>query len=218
MKIILARHGNTFVSGEAAVWIGAGQDLPLVDSGIQQAKNLAKAIQQSAIDIKAIFCGPLKRTSDYATVIVKTLDSSLKPIIDSRLNEIDYGNWSGLSNTEIQARGSGDELTAWENFSIWPKAAAWSGSPKFLCEEIKAFADAVLKKYEPSDTILVITSNGRLRYFLQLIPFAFEQAIKNKKFKVATGNICLLSYTKAWQLEFWNEKPEFLFSAGFSSK
>lgn len=218
MKIILARHGNTFISGEAAVWIGAGQDLPLVDSGIQQAKNLANAIQQAAIEVKAIFCGPLKRTSDYATVIVKTLSSTLKPIVDLRLNEIDYGNWSGLSNKEIQAQGDSDELVQWENFSIWPKMAAWSSSPKRIYEEIKAFTDVLIKKYDSSDTILVITSNGRLRYFLQLIPFAFEQAIKNKKFKVTTGNICLLSYTNAWQLEFWNEKPEILFSADSSLK
>jgi broad specificity phosphatase PhoE len=209
MQIIFSRHGNTFASGETAVWVGARQDLPLVDSGIQQAKNLASAIQAAGLPINAIYCGPLRRTSDYARIIVEELHSSLSPIIDTRLNEIDYGHWSGLSSTEIQEKGGGDELAAWENASEWPKTANWSSSSTSIANEVKAFAEDLVKKQDANDTVLVITSNGRLRYFLQLIPKAFQQAIQNKNFKVATGNLCLFAYGNAeWQMKFWNKKPD----------
>ncbi|MES2997989.1 MAG: histidine phosphatase family protein [Pseudomonadota bacterium] len=209
MKIIFSRHGNTFAPGETTVWVGARQDLPLVDSGIQQAKNLARIIQQTSITLKAIYCGPLKRTSDYAKIVVDELHSSLKPIIDSRLNEIDYGNWSGLSSLEIQKKGGRDELAAWENFSQWPKDAGWLSSADLISNEVSSFADDAIKKYLPTDNILVIASNGRLRYFLQLIPEAFEQHIQNKNFKVSTGNLCLFVYkNKKWQVKFWDKRPE----------
>lgn len=210
MKIILSRHGNTFSARDPVVWVGATQDLPLVDSGIFQGKCLAQALQKAEIQPKAVYCGPLKRTRDYAAVVLEQLHSSLKPIIDARLNEIDYGNWAGLSNTQIQEIDEGDELSAWENLSVWPKIARWSGSPTQMLKEVKTFSKALVAQYDPTDTILVITSNGRLRYFLKLIPGLFEQYVKNKAFKVATGNICLITYEHKWQIKFWNKKPEYL--------
>jgi len=211
MKIILSRHGNTFASGETTRWLGAGQDFPLVDSGIEQAKNLVRVIQQAGIDLKAIYCGPLRRTNDYASIIAKELCSALQPIIDLRLNELDYGHWSGLSNLEIQQKNDTSELAAWENFSQWPKKAGWSGFPELIFREIHEFAGDLIKKHAPTDRILVISSNGRLRYFLQLIPGAFKWHVKNKNFKVATGHLCLFTYeNKRRQVDFWNKKPELL--------
>lgn len=210
MKIIFSRHGNTFAPGEIPVWVGAREDLPLVDSGIQQAKNLARVIQQVGLNLKAIYCGPLSRTNDYANIVVDELHSSLKPMIDPRLNEIDYGKWSGLNNAEIQAQGGAAALTAWEKLSQWPKEADWLGSPELIFSEVKALSEDLIKKYAPEDTILVITSNGRLRYFLQLVPGAFKQHILNNSFKVSTGNICLFEHdSKGWQIKFWNKKPEY---------
>lgn len=211
MKIILSRHGNTFSASDSVVWVGATQDLSLVDSGVLQAKCFAQALQKAKIHPKAVYCGPLKRTRDYAAIVLEQLRSSLKPIIDARLNEIDYGNWAGLTNTQIQEIDEGDELSAWENLSVWPKIARWSGSPTQMIKEVKAFSNALVAQYDPTDTILVITSNGRLRYFLKLIPGLFEQYVRNKEFKVATGNICLLTYeNRKWQIKFWNKKPEYL--------
>lgn len=211
MKIIFSRHGNTFSATDPIIWVGATQDLALVDTGILQAKCLAQALQKSGIHPKAVYCGPLKRTHDYATIVLKQLHSKMKPIVDTRLNEIDYGNWSGLSNTQIQELGEGEELSAWENLSVWPKIAGWEGSPAHMIKEIREFSKDLITQYESTDTILVVTSNGRLRYFLKLIPGLFEQHVENKAFKVATGNICLLIYeNRKWQMKFWNKKPEFL--------
>ena len=211
MKVILSRHGNTFSAGDTVVWVGATPDLPLVASGILQAKCLAQALQKADSHPKSVYCGPLKRTHDYAAIVLEQLHSSVKPIVDSRLNEIDYGNWAGLSNTQIQEIGEGDDLSAWENLSVWPKIAAWSGSPAHMAKEVKEFSNDLEKQYDPEDTILVISSNGRLRYFLKLIPGLFEQHVQNKEFKVATGNICLLTYEhRKWQMNFWNKKPEYL--------
>ncbi|OIZ95572.1 phosphoglycerate mutase [Candidatus Rickettsiella isopodorum] len=210
MNVIFSRHGNTFSANDAVVWVGATQDLPLVDSGRLQAKCLAQALQKIDIHPKAVYCGPLKRTQDYAVIVLEELHSTLKPTVDTRLNEIDYGNWAGLSNTQIQEVGEGQELSAWENLSVWPKIAGWSESPAHMAKEVKEFSNDLVTQYDPTDTILVITSNGRLRYFLKLIPGLFEQQVQNKAFKVATGNICLFTYEHKWQMKFWNKKPEYL--------
>lgn len=214
MKIILSRHGNTFSAIDPVIWVGATQDLPLVDSGILQAQYLAQALKKSDIPIQAVYCGPLKRTRDYATIVIERLHSSKKPIVDPRLNEIDYGNWAGLTNTQIQEIDEGEELSAWENLSVWPKFAEWEGSPTSMIKEIREFSKDLITMYDPTDTVLIVSSNGRLRYFLKLIPGLFEQSVQNKVFKVATGNICLLTYeNRKWQMHFWNKKPEYLLQA-----
>lgn len=217
MKIIFSRHGNTFTPLETPVWVGAREDLPLVASGVQQAKNLAFVLQHAGLDLKAIYCSPLLRTKHYAKIIIEEIHSSLKPIIDPRLNEIDYGTWSGLSNIEIQAqKGGGEALTAWEKLSQWPQGADWLGSPEIIFSEIKAFTDDLIRKHALEDTVLVVTSNGKLRYFLQLIPGEFEKHIHNQTFKVSTGNISLFAYDSIkWQIKFWNKKPEFLLNNSF---
>jgi broad specificity phosphatase PhoE len=211
MRVILSRHGNTFSVTDPVVWVGATQDLPLVDSGILQAHCLAKSLQQADIKPKAVYCGPLKRTRDYAVIVLEQLHSSKKPIVDTRLTEINYGNWAGLTTTQIQEIDQDEALSAWENLSVWPKYAGWEGSPTHLTKEIREFSKDLTSKYDSTDTILVISSNGRLRYFLKLIPDLFEQHVQDKAFKVATGNICLLTYeNRKWQMQFWNKKPEYL--------
>jgi probable phosphoglycerate mutase len=58
---------------------------------------------------------------------------------------------------------------------------------------------------------LLISSNGRLRYFLKLISQAFEQRVDNKALKVLTGNVCFFLYeNKKWQIKFWNKSPDYL--------
>jgi broad specificity phosphatase PhoE len=210
MRLLISRHGNTFGPTDTPVWLGANkkQDLSLVDSGRRQANDLAQVIQELDLTLSAIYCGPLQRTREYAQIIGDKISFPVKPIVDFRLNEIDYGDWSGLTKVEIQAQGGGAELDAWENFSQWPKAAHWLGSPEKIIAEVKLFAEYLIKNYNADDNILVITSNGRLRYFLHLIPGAFARHVQCKNFKVATGNLCLLLYAgKKWLLKFWNKKP-----------
>ena len=40
-RIFVIRHGNTFASSADARRVGAGTDIPLVDSGMAQAQRLA---------------------------------------------------------------------------------------------------------------------------------------------------------------------------------
>jgi probable phosphoglycerate mutase len=57
----------------------------------------------------------------------------------------------------------------------------------------------------------MVSSNGRLRYFLKLIDSEFERRVAESNFKVATGRVCLIDITNgAAKLELWNEQPEML--------
>jgi probable phosphoglycerate mutase len=211
MKLLLARHGNTFAPGQKVVWTGGNYDIPLVEKGRQQAKTLAAALAERNIVPADIYCGSLKRTCEHAEIIALFLKLQKPPIIDDRLNEIDYGNWTGLSSEEIEKKYGKDELNAWNTNSIWPKNAGWSGTEQATINEIIQFTNEITPKYDESETVLVVSSNGKLRYFLKLIPEEFEKRINNQTFKVKTGNVCSIIFREnLFRLEFWNESSDTL--------
>lgn len=204
--LLLARHGNTFATGDKVTWVGASNDLPLVESGLAQAKSLAQVLLENEIKPAALYSGPLKRTKEYATIIRDALQLSPDIQIDSRLNEIDYGAWSGLTSEEIKEKFGQDELDAWNLQGKWP--VTFVGNEAEVEAEVNSFVQDIMSSYLENQLALAVTSNGRLKYFLKLLPDIYAEYIKVSKWKVSTGNICLLKCDKrSNHLVCWNEAP-----------
>jgi len=208
MKLVLSRHGNTFVPGEKAVWVGCRSDLPLVEEGRRQGERLGASLFEAGVTLAAIYCGPLLRTRAYAEVVARELGNTLRPMVDDGLTEIDYGDWEGLSNREIEERFGGAALKAWENKSVWPASAGWNPPEAELARRIEAFARDLAPRHAETDTALAITSNGVLRYFLRLDPAAFEAQLRDRGIKVATGHVCIMeAHEGMYRVVLWNAEP-----------
>lgn len=209
MKLILARHGNTFAPGEPARWVGRNEDLPLVESGITQAKILGQSLKHHHVSLRAIYAGPLQRTRTYADIISNTLKIPCDVMIDERLNEIDYGDWRGLTTDEVRARYGNEGLEQWELRSEYPPHAHWTPSTEAVIHAIQSFAQELTQHYPEDDTLLIVSSNGCLRYFLTLIPDAFQQFVNEKRIKMATGHMSVLTHDThtGWRVESWNQPP-----------
>jgi len=54
---------------------------------------------------------------------------------------------------------------------------------------------------------LLVSSNGRLRYFLKLIAGEFERRVASKQFKMGTGKVSVLNGHTNYSLLGWNEDP-----------
>lgn len=208
MYLLLSRHGNTFEDHDTPVMAGSKNDLMLVEKGIQQAKTFGAYLKKQKINPAAIYAGNLKRTKEYAKIAA--VEAKLSAIVQAHevLTEIDYGDWTGLSSDQIVQKFGKASFDAWEHASVWPQNANWQGSAAKIMSNIKTFADMLTKSYHASETVMCVSSNGILRYFLTLAPGAFEQAIVDGTVKVKTGNICGLKYKDGtWTLDFWNQNP-----------
>jgi len=125
-----------------------------------------------------------------------------------RLDEIDYGDWSGLTNSEVENEFGPEEQVLWTERSIWPKKAGWTGSEKQVIQDCASFANELAGKYDDDQAVLAVSSNGRLRYFLKLIEGELEKRIESAEFKVRTGGICRLAHWAGeWELACWNISP-----------
>ncbi len=204
-ELLLARHGNTFGPGDRVVWVGAQQDLALVDRGREQAAELARSLVGTR-PVGAIYCASLARTREHAAIVAETLELP-EPVVDDRLGELDYGSWSGLTNEEIRERFGSAELEEWRQRGRWPASAGFGSSEAVVRGEAAAFV-ADLRARHTGERVLAITSNGRLRYFLDLVEGALDARRRERAFSVATGHVGKLMLTPSEiRVAAWNVTP-----------
>ncbi len=207
MLLFLARHGNTFGPGDRVVWVGARTDLPLTLKGRDQAAALGEALAPHRTMIERVISGPLLRTREHAAIAARELVFGGAIEIDERLREIDYGKWEGRSSEEIQALDS-DELKAWDERGEWPNSQGWAPSERVIIGNVAQFANDVAEGIGDGGAALLVTSNGILKFFLKLVPGAFEDMASTGALKVATGNCCALRHdSTGWRVAFWNRQP-----------
>src|SRR5690606_4989311 len=97
-RLVLVRHGQTDHNREGRL---QGQvDIPLNETGIQQAETLAPAITANPPDV--VVASPLSRAVDTARII--TRGTRLEVTTDDAFLERGFGQWEGLRGEEIRAR------------------------------------------------------------------------------------------------------------------
>ena len=103
--IYLFRHGETEWNAENR---RQGQlDSPLTEKGRLQALHNAQSLkrQRTLQGDVTVFCSPLGRAKQTASIIVKELKLPIESIYyDDRLMESSFGSWEGLSDNEIATK------------------------------------------------------------------------------------------------------------------
>lgn len=206
MLLILARHGNTFGPGDTPVWVGAKEDLPLTEAGLEQSRMIGRAIRDANLGLDRIISGPLKRTRTGAALIAEHCGYTGEIDIDDRLREIDYGIWGGKSDAEIVETWGQSAIDDWRDRSIPPKGAGWSPSARSLESNAKKVYAYATKDLGDEICVLVMTSNGILRYFYDIV--AGKQAPRELA-KVKTGHCCVIHIDRNGPVvRSWNEPPQ----------
>lgn len=206
VDLFFARHGDTFAPGQKVVWAGSKNDLPLAPRGIEQAKALGEALRRCRVAPVRVLTGPLERTREFARLALATMGSAVVPRIDPRLDEIDYGLWSGLTNGEVIERFGSRELEQWNAMSIWPRNAEWGGSEASVQGELHSLIRELVASGD--SPVLLVSSNGRLRYVLTLIERELERRVREQTFKIKTGHLACLHWDgERFSLPFWDVAP-----------
>ncbi|MCV0428122.1 MAG: histidine phosphatase family protein [Roseibium sp.] len=202
MLLILARHGNTFGPGDTPVWGGAHEDLPLVESGLEQSREIGRAIRDAGLVLDRILAGPLKRTRTGARLAAEKCGFAGEVEIDERLKEIDYGVWGGKTDGEVAEQWNQGTIDAWRERSIPPEGAGWSPSPATIQADVRAVLASVTRNLSQDNKVLIVTSNGILRYFHKLLA---EDGAAQGSTNVKTGHMCAFNVTRAEAtLSVWN--------------
>lgn len=104
--ILLIRHGET-AWNRGKIFRGV-YDIPLNENGRIQAQALARMLAIRPID--AAYTSPLSRAVETAQLVLES--HRIEPGMHDGLKDFDYGEWTGLEDTEV-ARRWPDEHQHW---------------------------------------------------------------------------------------------------------
>lgn len=107
-NIYWLRHGETDWNRQER--LQGSLDVPINAVGIQQARQLARRLQNRQVG--QIFTSPLVRARQTAAIISSR--RSCLPLVHNDLREIDHGVWAGMSVKAIQDRYP-DLLAIWRH-------------------------------------------------------------------------------------------------------
>jgi probable phosphomutase (TIGR03848 family) len=96
MTVILLRHGRS-TSNTAHTLAGRSEGIDLDDKGLEQAQGVVERI--GSLPIRAIVRSPLLRCERTVAPLAATL--GLEPVVEERLSEVDYGQWTGRKIGEL---------------------------------------------------------------------------------------------------------------------
>ena len=154
MTVILLRHGRS-TSNTAGVLAGRSEGVDLDDKGREQAAGLIDRIGD--LPIRALVSSPMLRCRRT----VEPLDEALclEPLIDERLAEVDYDDWTGRKMSELASE------PLWRVVQAHPSAAVFPGGEGLAQVQARAVAavrerDRRLFEEHGSDTLWLACSHG----------------------------------------------------------
>lgn len=201
-RLLIARHGNTFGPGDIPTRVGARTDLPLVDSGLEQARRLGRYLKEHDLIPDAVYTSELQRTRQMAEIALQEVGLEIATQANPIFNEIDYGPDENQTEDKVIARLGEQALSDWDNSAVVPDG--WQVDPHRIISDWQHFAQGI----DDNKTVLVITSNGIAR-FAPYLTGEFDAFLQNYKIKISTGALCILEKDQGanWAVKGWNIKP-----------
>ena len=202
--LIIARHGNTFESGEKPRRVGARTDLPLTEKGRMQGRAIGLWLKENKLMPDVVYSSTLSRTVETAKLAVQ--ETGVKqPVYQLAIfNEIDYGPDEDKTEDDVIARIGAPAIKAWDEHAIVPDG--WKADPTAIIQNWVGFGHRI-REHDDNEVILAVTSNGIARFAPHLTG-DFEGFAATHDLKIATGALGILRYADGrWVVESWNIKP-----------
>ena len=183
-EIVLVRHGET-------EWSKVGRhtgttDLPLTAAGRAEAQSVAPWVRSREFEL--VLCSPLGRARESAEV----MGYAQRVEIDGDLAEWNYGDYEGLTTSEIRERRP--------DWSVWDQGPEGGET----IAEVAARVSRVIDRCEEvSGDVLLFAHGHSLRIltatYLGLPPSA------GSLFALETSGVGVLGYEREWRtLRRWN--------------
>ncbi len=135
MTVILLRHGRS-TSNTAGVLAGRSEGVDLDDKGREQAVGLIDRIGE--LPIRAVVCSPMLRCRRTVEPLAEAL--CLQPLIEDRLAEVDYGEWTGRKLGDLASE------PLWRVVQAHPSAAVFPGGEGLA--QVQARAVAAVREHD----------------------------------------------------------------------
>ncbi|MBC8003233.1 MAG: histidine phosphatase family protein [Opitutaceae bacterium] len=160
-RLLLVRHGEV-ENRYHRVFGGSQIDMSLSERGHEQARHLAEFLDRESLD--AIYASPMKRA--LQTLAPMNTKRGHIPEIVHHLQEVNFGDWTGLSWDEVRSRF---DVSAYHWLDLLDQAAipnAESGK-QFRARIEPAMKDILAA--QKGKTVAIICHGGVIRMILSIL-------------------------------------------------
>ncbi len=163
-QLILVRHGQSLWNLENR--FTGFVDVPLTETGIQEAKRAAKLLAGYKIDVA--YTSDLRRAQDTLSTILNELELNVPVIRDSAIKERDYGDLAGLNKDQTREKYGDDQVHIWRrSYDVAPP----NGESLKDCRErtLPFFERAILGDIAQGKNVLVVAHGNSNRSMVMAI-------------------------------------------------
>ena len=198
MKIILIRHGET--QWNALGKLQGREDVPLNETGRQQARNAGKALAQYPFSGPGpeIISSPLQRAVETARLVAEQLPWTTSVHTSDVLLERDYGRGAGLTREERAALYPADEFPGLEDREL---------AQQRIVDGIRMLAERTRGRD------LVLVSHGEICHIF--LAYLRGESTRTGRSALQNASINVLSYEGEgkFEIEYYNHSAAELTAA-----
>lgn len=202
INLMLVRHGECLGAG---TYIGRGSDVPLNDQGIKQLYKVADILtsinENRAIDF--LYSSPMIRAKDSAEILSEKLKLPIDILYG--IEEIDFGDWEGLSYNDLEQE-SPDKLKKWLNnpMEISPPVGETLKDLQKRTYNATDFLNEKIIDTKEWNIVLVSHRGPLVLMILRYLKLDFEYYWN---FRIDRGSVSKVKlYPRFTELEFLNRK------------
>lgn len=183
-RLLLVRHGETEWNRQKR---HQGQkDIPLNEFGRQQVSALSRRLKTEPIN--ALYTSDLCRAWETAKTISINF-SKLVIVKDARLREMNFGEWEGLTWSEIREKDP-SVVENWSNY-LAEKGPPGGENLFRFSNRIRNFSDEIIKSH-PNETILLVAHGGTMMVLIcLLLGHPIERYWQFRIEKASLSDICV---------------------------
>ena len=182
MNLILIRHGQS--EWNALNQFTGWKDPGLTTTGIEEAHNAGKIINNLKINFDLVFTSALIRAQNTAEIILKEINQSLSTIKNQALNERNYGDLAGLNKDDARKRWGDEQVHIWRrSYDVSPPGGE---SLKDTGERVLPFfVREILPNVCKGKNVLVAAHGNSLRSLIKFLDDISDEDIV--KLEIPTG-------------------------------
>jgi broad specificity phosphatase PhoE len=156
-RIYMVRHGATKLSSEDR--FAGAVDVELSEEGKFQAERLAERLADDAI--KAVYCSPMTRTIQTATILATPHQLAL--VQREGLREINHGHWEGMRRADVETQFP-EEYAAWEEDPLTFAPQGGEAGINVIARALPLIREIVLE--HRGQNVLVVSHKATLRLII----------------------------------------------------
>jgi probable phosphoglycerate mutase len=156
-RIYMVRHGATKLSSEDR--FAGAMDVELSEEGKMQAERLAERLANDGIT--AVYCSPMTRTVQTATIVASPHNLAL--IRKDGLREINHGHWEGMRRADVEAQFP-EEYAAWEEDPLTFAPQGGEAGVNVIARALPLIREIVVQ--HRGQNVLIVSHKATLRLII----------------------------------------------------